>query len=65
MAWTSDDLAALENAIKKGVKRVSYLNGSVEYHSLDEMLKLRDVMSAAVNGVTAAPRTSVIAHLRD
>lgn len=48
MAFTSDDLAALDTAIKSGVRRVAYRDRTVDYHSLDEMLKLRAVMQAEI-----------------
>jgi hypothetical protein len=58
MSWTQSDIDALDTAIKKGVRRVSYQSGSVEYHSLDEMLKLRDIMQREVGGT--APVTRVV-----
>ena len=42
--FSSSDLEALESAIKKGIKRVEYDDKTVEYRSLDEMLKIRDLM---------------------
>lgn len=48
MAFTSDDLAALDTSIKSGARRVSYRDRTVDYHSLDEMLKLRAVMQAEI-----------------
>ena len=56
MAWTQTDLDALETAIKAGVRTVQYGDRSISYHSLEEMLKLRDVMKQAVN--TAAGTTT-------
>jgi hypothetical protein len=47
-SWTSADIVALETAIKQGVKRVAYASGSVDYHSLGEMLTLLDRMRADV-----------------
>lgn len=47
-SWTANDIAALETAIKAGVKRVAYASGSVDYHSLAEMLTLLDRMRADV-----------------
>lgn len=44
MAYTSAQLAALENAIAQGVQEVQYEDTRTKYRSLDEMLKLRDVM---------------------
>lgn len=46
MAFTSEDLAALDAAIKGGHRRVAYRDRTVEYHSLDEMMKLRGLMQA-------------------
>jgi|GEM_PF-724773 len=53
-SWTTADVTALEGAIKSGVRRVAYASGTVEYHSLDEMLKLLDRMRADVSGESAA-----------
>jgi hypothetical protein len=58
MAWTQSDLDALDAAIKKGVRSVSYQSGRVDYHSLDDMLKLRALMAGEVNG-TSTPSTTV------
>ncbi len=49
MAWVQADLDALEKAIKAGVRSVSYGGDSVTYHSLDEMLRLRDAMRQSIN----------------
>lgn len=52
MAWTQNDVDVLDNAIKKGIRTVSYPTGSVTYHSLAEMLQLREAMKAEVSGGT-------------
>jgi thiamine monophosphate synthase len=52
MAWTESDLDALEAAIKQGVREVQYRDRRVTYHSLDEMLKLRQLMRDEVTGGT-------------
>lgn len=44
MAWTLDQLQALESAISQGAMRVKYADHEVQYRSLDEMLRLRDMM---------------------
>ena len=44
MAWKQSDLDALEDAIKQGVEEVRYSDKTVRYRSLDEMMKLRDIM---------------------
>jgi hypothetical protein len=65
MAWTQDDLDALDAAIATGVKKVQYANGSTEYQSLNEMLTLRDRMADAVNPGRAPARTSFAQFSRD
>ena len=49
-SWTPSDVAALEAAIKRGTRSVSYASGSVTYHSLAEMLTLLDRMRSEVEG---------------
>lgn len=44
MAWTTEQLDALEAAIATGTKSVMYGTKMVTYNSLDEMLRLRDLM---------------------
>jgi hypothetical protein len=52
-SWTSSDVIALESAIKRGVRSVTYPSGTVTYHSLGEMLTLLDRMRAEVAGDSA------------
>lgn len=40
MAWSQADIDALKAAMAKGVKKVQYASGSVEYQSIDDMRKL-------------------------
>jgi len=42
--FTFEDLHALEDAIAKGVRSVKYSDKEITYRSLDEMLKIRDLM---------------------
>lgn len=56
-SWTSYDLQVLESAIKTGAKKVKYSNDKeVEYRDLSEMLKLRDIIAASLNGDTTNNR---------
>jgi len=48
MAWTQSQLDALDVAISKGTRTVSYGDKTVTYHTLDEMLKLRAQMMAEI-----------------
>lgn len=58
MAWTSADLTAIETAIKIGVRHVQYADHSVTYHSLDEMMRLREAMKNDVAATAGSARTS-------
>jgi len=55
MGWSSEDLAALEDAIKQGVRRVKYSDREVEYRSLPEMLQLRDMMKRELGQTKRGP----------
>ena len=44
MAWTESDLTAIESSIKAGVLRVQFGDRMTQYRSLDEMLKIRDLI---------------------
>ena len=41
--FTQEKLDALENAIAEGVLKVKYQDKEVQYRSLDEMLRLREI----------------------
>lgn len=45
MAFTQAQLDALDEAIASGSKRVRYADKEVEYNSLDDMLRLRQLMN--------------------
>lgn len=44
MSWTQTQLDALEAAIGQGALVVQYTDKRVQYRSLDEMLRIRDLM---------------------
>jgi len=46
--FTCEDLQAIENALAKGVKTVKYVDKEITYRSLDEMLKIRDLMRSCL-----------------
>lgn len=50
MAWTEADIAVLDAAIKQGTVKVKFADREITYRSLDEMLKLRDLMTKSVSG---------------
>jgi len=43
-AFTLENLSLLEEALVEGAKRVKYTDKEVEYRSLDEMVKIRNLM---------------------
>lgn len=43
-AFTLERLTALEKAITDGVRRVKYSDKEVEYRSIEEMMKVRELM---------------------
>lgn len=52
MAWTQEQLDALDLAIAGGELTVRYGERSVTYRSIDEMLKIRGLMQDSVNADT-------------
>lgn len=49
MAWSQSDIDTLKAAMAKGVKRVRYSSGEVEYQSVSEMMDLLRTMEREVN----------------
>ena len=46
--FTLEKLTALECAIAEGALRVKYSDKEIEYRSLNEMMKIRDIMKRAL-----------------
>ncbi len=62
MAFTSADLAALDEAISSGVKRVDYPGGhTVEYQSISDMLKARRAIILEINSTQGVKPYSLVA----
>lgn len=57
MAFTQEQLDALEEAIAQGVTTVAYGDKRVEYRSLQDMIRLRDMMRKDLGQVTAGGTT--------
>lgn len=57
MAFTSQQLADLDAAIADGVLVVQANGRRTEYRSLDEMIKLRNLMAAELAPADTSPRT--------
>lgn len=54
--WTEADLTAIEEAIAKGIFKVDYNDRSVTYRSLDDMLKIRDLIRRCLGKTAKASR---------
>jgi hypothetical protein len=46
MAWTQDQLDAIERAIASGTTRVKYKDREVQYSSLEDLMRVRQMMLA-------------------
>lgn len=55
MAWAQTDLDAIEAAISTGAKRVRYQTHEVEYHSVADMLKVRDLIKGELQPGSVSP----------
>ncbi len=54
MAYTQDQLTALESALAKGERRVTFGDKTVEYRSVDELrLAMRDVRRGLLEQASA------------
>lgn len=56
MAYTTEQLTALENVIADGVLTVKYGEKQVTYRSLDEMIRIRNLMRSDLGLTDAAAR---------
>ncbi len=56
MAWTDEDLKALDTAIALGARRVQYRDKEVEYRTLDEMMRVRALILGSLEGPGASGR---------
>lgn len=65
MAFTTDDLDAIDRAIATGTREVSFEDGRrVQYNSLDELLRARDYISNKL-GISAGRQRIYMKHDRD
>lgn len=62
MAWTSDDLTMIEDAIKSGALTVRYKDRTVTYQSLDALRRVRAEMQDEIARASRPrrPRTTRI-----
>lgn len=48
MAWTQQDLDAINSAIATGAKRVRFQTHEVEYHSVSDLIRARDLIRSEI-----------------
>ena len=49
MAYTTEDVLAIEEAIKTGALQVTFADRTVRYQSLEDLVKLRKLMLAEIS----------------
>lgn len=64
MAFSQAQLDAIEAGIAAGTTSVSYEGKSVTYRSLDEMLRIRDIIMRALGLSPQKSATVLVAHDR-
>jgi hypothetical protein len=64
MAWQQADLDAIESAIASGAKRVRFQTHEVEYQSVSEMLRVRDLIKAEISPNPSNSRATVARFYR-
>jgi hypothetical protein len=64
MAFTQAQLDAIEAGIAAGSTSVSYEGKSVSYRSLDEMLRIRNIIRVALGLAPGTGATVLVAHDR-
>lgn len=55
MSWTQPQLDAIERSIANGSTRVQYADRVVNYRSLDELMRIRDMIRGELLGSAARP----------
>jgi hypothetical protein len=65
MAFSSEQLAALEAAIAEGALRVRYDGKEVQYRSLSEMLQVRDMIRRQLLGGERTPTRKYLSYRSD
>jgi hypothetical protein len=64
MAWTQADFDALNEAIISGAQTVAYEGKTVTYRSLDDMLRLQNIIAVALGLVPGNKNTLLVEHDR-
>ena len=54
MAWTQSDLDAIEAALVNGTTKVKYETKEVTYRSIDELIRVRDLIKKDLGATNAS-----------
>lgn len=66
MAWTQAQVDALDDAIRSNVSKVRFPDGrEVEYRSMDELLKARNLAVSAVSSSSSSVRATYGKFVKD
>ncbi len=66
MAWTTTDLANIEAAIASGTLSVQFGDRRVQYQSIGELIKARDLIKAEVDlAVSSSTRCTFASFSKD
>lgn len=57
-SWTESDLTAIEAALARGELSVRYEDKQVTYRSVDEMLRIREMIAGSLRSSTAQPSSA-------
>ena len=62
MAYTEEQLSALESALAKGEKRVTFGDKTVEYRTVEELKEAIDLVEPGLHEHTIGTRAWPLAH---
>ncbi|MCL2344780.1 MAG: hypothetical protein FWC58_02855 [Desulfobulbus sp.] len=62
MAFTQEDIERIDRAIAKGERVVRFTDRTVEYRSIDELIKARNAMLVEIRQPLPRPRVSRVYH---
>lgn len=63
-SWTQAQLTALETAIASGARSIAYEGKTITYGSLDEMMRIRNMIMISLGLIAPPSSTVLIGHSR-
>lgn len=64
MNFTQSDLKEIERAIASGRKKVKFNDSEIEYRSIEEMLKIRDLIKKSLENASSEPSSLFGNHIQ-